>query len=318
MTHDVKGCMEGSRKLDAKHSHKHIAPDEKLEQFELSFEGKRDRWNGYDAAAYSRVIDSYELRDEARQKYLKQQQLKKLTDMEGEDGGLGEMTDEDDAKVDDSEQMDFAKVEKRVRTTGGGSTGSVRNLRIREDATKYLLNLDVNSAYYNPKTGSVREDPNPGSDANDRFYMVCTAPHITGDNHNRLNGQASKHPQLKIHAWEAYEKGQDVHMQAAPSQAELLHREFKRRKNRIYLVLDKKKLKEALTKEAVRSNEEKDERKRKYNVVASVEVTAEELEAYLLQKSHYDNPMKGYLDGNNVLKCTGLLYQCCFLLTKES
>ncbi len=39
----------------------------------------------------------------------------------------------------------FAKVEKRVRTAGGGSTGSVRNLRIREDTAKYLLNLDTNS-----------------------------------------------------------------------------------------------------------------------------------------------------------------------------
>lgn len=36
-------------------------------------------------------------------------------------------------------------MEKRVRTAGGGSTGSVRNLRIREDTAKYLLNLDVNS-----------------------------------------------------------------------------------------------------------------------------------------------------------------------------
>ena len=28
--------------------------------------------------------------------------------------------------MDESKQMDFAKVEKRVRTTGGGSTGTVR------------------------------------------------------------------------------------------------------------------------------------------------------------------------------------------------
>lgn len=40
---------------------------------------------------------------------------------------------------------------KRVRTAGGGSTGSVRNLRIREDTAKYLFNLDVDSAYYDPK-----------------------------------------------------------------------------------------------------------------------------------------------------------------------
>jgi pre-mRNA-processing factor SLU7 len=102
--------------------------------------------------------------------------------------------------------MDFAKVEKRVRTTGGGSTGTVRyaiirdnnsvsllvqacqgaetvntnvdlialyrNLRIREDTAKYLLNLDVNSAYYDPKTRSMREDPLPDADPNDKFYVV--------------------------------------------------------------------------------------------------------------------------------------------------
>ena len=55
----------------------------------------------------------------------------------------------------------FVKVEKRLRTTGGGATGSVRNLRIREDTAKYLLNLDVNSAHYDPKTRSMRADPLP-------------------------------------------------------------------------------------------------------------------------------------------------------------
>lgn len=48
-----------------------------------------------------------------------------------------------------------------MRTTGGGASGSVRNLRIREDTAKYLLNLDPNSAYYDPKSRSMREDPNP-------------------------------------------------------------------------------------------------------------------------------------------------------------
>lgn len=49
----------------------------------------------------------------------------------------------------------FGEVKKRVRTTAGGSTGSVRNLRIREDTAKYLLNLDVNSAHYDPKSRCV-------------------------------------------------------------------------------------------------------------------------------------------------------------------
>ncbi|KAF3776255.1 Pre-mRNA-splicing factor [Nymphaea thermarum] len=131
----------------------------------------------------------------------------------------------DEAKVDESKQMDFAKVEKRVRTTGGGSTGTVRNLRIREDTAKYLLNLDVNSAHYDPKTRSMREDPLPDADPNEKFYG--------GDNEYRASGQALEFKQLNIHAWEAFEKGQDIHMQAAPSQAELLYKEFKEKKEKL-------------------------------------------------------------------------------------
>jgi pre-mRNA-processing factor SLU7 len=140
MTHDAKMCMDRPRKLGAKYTNKFIAPDEKIETFELDFDGKRDRWNGYDASTYSRVIDSYEMRDEARRKYQKEQQLKKLEEKnsslqlpadkdsdedEDEDKDGGEV---DEAKVDESQQMDFAKVEKRVRTTGGGSTGTVRSV----------------------------------------------------------------------------------------------------------------------------------------------------------------------------------------------
>ena len=36
---------------------------------------------------------------------------------------------------------------------------TVRNLRIREDTAKYLRNLDPASAYYDPKTRSMRENP---------------------------------------------------------------------------------------------------------------------------------------------------------------
>lgn len=45
-------------------------------------------------------------------------------------------------------------------------------MRIREDTAKYLLNLDVNSAHYDPKTRSMREDPLPDADPNEKFYGV--------------------------------------------------------------------------------------------------------------------------------------------------
>ncbi|KAG5106464.1 hypothetical protein JHK82_043434 [Glycine max] len=208
MTHDSKSCMERPRRVGAKWTNKHIAPDEKIETFELDYDGKRDRWNGYDASTYARVIERYEARDEARKKYLKEQQLKKWRRATKMVRMLQEEEDEDEddlrvdeAKVDESKQMDFAKVEKRVRTTGGGSTGTVRNLRIREDTAKYLLNLDVNSAHYDPKTRSMREDPLPDADPNEKFYL--------GDNQYRNSGQALEFKELNIHAWEAFDKGQD-------------------------------------------------------------------------------------------------------------
>jgi pre-mRNA-processing factor SLU7 len=36
---------------------------------------------------------------------------------------------------------------------------TVRNLRIREDTAKYLHNLDTESAFYDPKTRTMRANP---------------------------------------------------------------------------------------------------------------------------------------------------------------
>ena len=48
--------------------------------------------------------------------------------------------------------MPGTKVDSKQRIT-------VRNLRIREDTAKYLRNLALDSAYYDPKTRSMRENP---------------------------------------------------------------------------------------------------------------------------------------------------------------
>jgi len=61
------------------------------------------------------------------------------------------------------------------------------------------------------------------------------------------------------------------------------------------LVLDKKLLEESLKKENARRKEEKDERKRKYNVKWNDEVTAEDMEAYRMKRIHHDDPMRDFL-----------------------
>jgi len=61
LTHVKKDCLERPRKVGAKFSGKNIAHDE-LPQPEISFgfDGKRDRWNGYDPNDYLAVVDEFQ------------------------------------------------------------------------------------------------------------------------------------------------------------------------------------------------------------------------------------------------------------------
>ena len=55
----------------------------------------------------------------------------------------------DEAKVDESEQMDFAKVQKRVHTTGGGSTGTVRLVFISTQLLWLCINVNSSTSVLN-------------------------------------------------------------------------------------------------------------------------------------------------------------------------
>lgn len=101
---------------------------------------------------------------------------------------------------------------------------TVRNLRIREDIAKYLRNLDPNSAYYDPKTRAMRENPyaNTGKNPDEVGYA--------GDNFVRYTGDTISMAQTQLFAWEAYDKGSEVHLQADPTKLELLYKSFKVKK----------------------------------------------------------------------------------------
>lgn len=207
MTHNYKSCTDRPRKIGAKWTNKNIAADDEIitETIILDYDGKRDRWICDHDSTYPQIIEKYEARDEARRKYLKEKQSKQL--------------DEEESKLID--EMDFSKVEKRVRTAGGGgSTGTVRNLRIREDTAKYLLNLDINSAYYDPRSRSMREDPLPDMDPNEKVY--------SGDNQEKLSGQALDYLQIHACREEFDNKGH-----YAPSEVELLYNNYKISKQKL-------------------------------------------------------------------------------------
>lgn len=57
MTHDAKACVERPRKLGARWTNKDIRPDEVIQAVSLDYEGKRDRWNGYDPTMHALLME---------------------------------------------------------------------------------------------------------------------------------------------------------------------------------------------------------------------------------------------------------------------
>ncbi|KAK4883106.1 hypothetical protein RN001_006425 [Aquatica leii] len=207
MTHKQKDCMERPRKVGAKYSGANIAPDEYVQsKLALSYDGKRDRWSGYDPSEHKAIIEEFQKVEEAKRQ-LRADKLNANEDTNEED------EEEDEDKYVDEVDMPGTKVDSKQRIT-------VRNLRIREDTAKYLRNLDPNSAYYDPKTRSMRENP---SKVKDDLYA--------GENFVRFTGDTQKHAKAQLFAWEAYEKGVDVHLLAEPTKLELLQQEYDKKKD---------------------------------------------------------------------------------------
>jgi pre-mRNA-processing factor SLU7 len=152
VTHKKKDCMERPRKVLAKFSGAEIAPDEFIQpDLKLDFDGKRDRWNGYNPTEHLGIIEEFEKVEDTK----RQLKAQRLNTGDEDEGGEEEMDGDEDKYVDEVD-MPGTKVDSKQRIT-------VRNLRIREDTAKYLRNLDPNSAYYDPKTRSMRENPYKGT-----------------------------------------------------------------------------------------------------------------------------------------------------------
>ncbi|XP_025095719.1 pre-mRNA-splicing factor SLU7-like isoform X1 [Pomacea canaliculata] len=217
MGHNKKECFEPLRRRMAKYTGEKIAPDDIIpHQLNYDFEGKRDIWNGFDSVELTRqIFDDYSKLEEAKQALkeadLEEKFLRKANNEEKEG-------DDEDKYAEDMD-MPGQKFETKQRIT-------VRNLRIREDTAKYLFNLDLNSAHYDPKTRSMRDNPLQGS----RKDAIIETQYI-GDNFVRLSGDAEEFARKQLFAWEAYEKGTDVHLQADPTKLELLHKEFLQRRD---------------------------------------------------------------------------------------
>ena len=319
--HKTKDCLERPRKRNAKLAGEVTGRDEWVEQPKLDYDGKRDRWSGYDSREYSKVVERYEkvelerkkrkleqLEEVYRQDKIKQDETErkekeaadhpKPADEEKKEGEGGATTasaagasesgnTEQKAAVSDVRETEIEKIkrlkrEKRLHKLrkkiakathdpnaassaastqqssdsdtdsdtddeGGGDSDNedygevitaldakqrvtVRNLRIREDTAKYLRNLNPNSAHYDPKTRSMRENPYPDKRPDEVLYA--------GDNWVRASGEVKEVARLQRYVWDSAERaamegsGQavEVHAVALPSAAEKLYQAHKQQK----------------------------------------------------------------------------------------
>ncbi|EAU91764.1 pre-mRNA-splicing factor SLU7 [Coprinopsis cinerea okayama7 len=235
MTHKKKDCLERPRKKGAKWTNKDIQADEVIQDVAVGYDAKRDRWNGYDPAEYKKVYEEYAAVEAARQKLREEEidnqtttdlaavrKVAKASKAEGKtadpDFGSSDEEDEDEDKYADAADAVGQKLDAKTRIT-------VRNLRIREDTAKYLINLDPDSAYYDPKTRSMRDAPLKNIPPEEAKFA--------GDNFLRYSGEAEEVQRLQLFAWQAAARGNDVHLTSNPTAGELLHQEFKEKKEQL-------------------------------------------------------------------------------------
>ena len=210
MTHKRKECMERPRKIGAKFTNADIAPDEFTQpELSMDYDGKRDRWAGYDPSEHRAIVEEYQKIEEAK----RQMRAEKLNAEENDE----QDSDKDEDKYVDEVDMPGTKVDSKQRIT-------VRNLRIREDTAKYLRNLDPNSAYYDPKTRSMRDNPYVGTEREVDYK---------GENFARFSGDTQMHANAQLFAWEAHERGVDVHLLAEPTKLELLKQEYDKKRDEL-------------------------------------------------------------------------------------
>ena len=213
MLHKTRECVERPRAKGARWTSKDICRDEWVEEAKLGWEGKRDRWAGFDPIEYDTQVKSWERVEEERVRVKAERRRESKGDGkdDGKGGGTKESSASEASETDEEEKyaekvdMPGQKVDTRTRMT-------VRNLRLREDTAKYLLNLDPGSAAYDPKTRSMKEAP-LGKGHGD----------FVGDEWVKATGDVPRLAEMQVFAWQQAEHG--VHLQANPSLTERLHRQ---------------------------------------------------------------------------------------------
>ena len=208
ITHKTKECLNRPRAKGARWTGRDIQADEMVQKVDLGWDAKRDRWNGYDASEYKAVVEEYEELENLK-KRMKNSNPDSVLDTPGEnESDISQPLIQEEAKYAEESDM------------GRQQSTATRNLRLREDTAKYLLNLDLDSAKYDPKTRSMVD---MGAQPDQAAALVAE------DNFMRASGDAAEFERAQRYAWESQERGDKdkQHLQANPTSGEYFRRKEK-------------------------------------------------------------------------------------------
>ncbi|KAF1982876.1 putative mRNA splicing protein [Aulographum hederae CBS 113979] len=201
MGHPAKECLERPRKRGARWTHHDIKPDDAKQDVRMGWDAKRDRWNGYDATEYTKVVEEYDTAE----------RMRRLVQ--------GKKTGDDDNDDNDDEEANAGDKYEEETDMGRRQPTSTRQLRLREDTAKYLVNLDLESAKYDPKTRSMVDS---GATKDESADLVAEEGFM------RASGDAAEFEKAQRYAWERSERGDadaaQLHLQANPTTGEYLRK----------------------------------------------------------------------------------------------
>lgn len=221
LSHVARDCLDRPRAVNARKLGRKLAPDHITQQLNLSYEEKRDRWAGYDTQHYKSIIDKYERLESQRKKLKSERPADPATvSVHHSDTSASEHnSDVDDLK--DSGEL--------IQSTDDKTNHTVRNLRLREDTAKYLHNLHVNSAYYDPKSRSMRD--NPFSEQNDARAQQFAAEHFVKQSHDDVSQLSA----VERFVWESSSASgnAELHAQALPTAVEHMYKQYKTKKKEL-------------------------------------------------------------------------------------
>ena len=191
MGHKKKDCLERPRKVGAKFSGKDIQADRVAQEGRQGYEAKRDIYQTYDPKQYQEVVEEYNLVEEARRQMI---QAATGAGADGEKGDKGPENGE--TKNEYEEGFKYAE-----ESELGRDKSIKQSMRLREDTAKYLLNLDSDSAKYNPKKRALVD----AGAINDQSAAL-----FAEESFLRASGEAAEFEKAQRYAWEAQEKAGEI------------------------------------------------------------------------------------------------------------